>query len=113
MKLSTNRKPEAKSILLIGPPGGGKTTFALQFPKPYLVNCDQNLDGPDRYLKTKHSEFAFGYDDVAFDDNGSPVAPPLRWARMRSKTREAGKNPEVGTIIVDSLTHADEYLLAH
>ena len=48
MQLSTpekNKPREPKSILLIGPPGSGKTTLALQFPKVCVMDCDRNLDG--------------------------------------------------------------------
>jgi hypothetical protein len=111
MKLSTAKAPEAKSILLIGPPGGGKTSFALQFPSPVINDCDRNLDGPMSYLNKRIKDHSFFYETISFDDNLVPVPIATIWDRLRSKVREQLKNPDIKTIIVDSLTHVDEYLV--
>ena len=53
MKSSSDFLPRLpQSFLLIGPPGAGKTTVSLQLPKPFILDCDDNINGPIRYLKT-------------------------------------------------------------
>ena len=52
MKNSSDYKPNLSfGLFLMGPPKAGKTTLALQFPNPYVADCDNNLSGPDEYLK--------------------------------------------------------------
>lgn len=109
MQSSTNRKPSPKHILLLGPPGGGKTTFALSFPSPYIIDCDQNLDGPQLCLTKRNKDFTYHYDTPAEET----IPMHERWEKVMGFLRDAIKSPDVKTIIIDSLTHLDEYLLRH
>lgn len=38
------------SVLLQGKPKSGKTTLALQFPKPWIADADNNMSGTIRYM---------------------------------------------------------------
>jgi len=102
------------SLLLMGPPGGGKTTFALQWPGLWVADCDQNLSGPLRYLKQKGQLPTFSYDRIAFDDNDAPLESfSKQWERLEAKTKEAQRTSSVRTIFIDSLTHVDRILYQH
>jgi GTPase SAR1 family protein len=98
------------SILLIGPPGGGKTTLMLQFPKVHVVNCDDNLVGPDRYLRSVNGELTYTYSTVPYYDDGKSVPIELCYNRLLELLDEA-KASDAETICVDSLTWINEYII--
>lgn len=101
------------SALLIGPPGGGKTTFALQWPGVWVADCDQNLAGPTRLLKTQNIYKPYFLDLIAYDDDNNVITDLAKqWDRLLRKTDEAIKSPEVKTLFLDSLTHIDRILYA-
>jgi adenylate kinase family enzyme len=98
------------SILLIGPPGGGKTTLALQFPEVHIVNCDDNMVGPDRYLRANNGELVYSYSTVPYYDDGKSVPIELCYNRLLELLDEA-KESKAQTIVVDSLTWVNEYII--
>jgi hypothetical protein len=93
------------SILILGRPGSGKTTLALQFPKPFVLDCDQNMKGPARYLAAKFGKLpSFKYDSPLTDKTGAPTSRQTRMNRAQELLNEAIADPEIETIIIDSLT---------
>lgn len=105
---------QAIAALLIGPPGGGKTSFALQWPGLYVADCDQNLAGPMRFLKGQGKYKPFAYDRICYDDDGAPIQKlDKQWERLLIKVDAACKDPAIETIFIDSLTHIDRILYSH
>jgi archaellum biogenesis ATPase FlaH len=99
-------------LLLHGPPKSGKTVLALQFPKPYCLDCDNNLSGPFRWMKQFKPELipCIRYDTVNVFDNGALVPESERWSRVVSLLNSAIKDPEIETIIIDSLSSISDYV---
>lgn len=94
----------------MGPPGGGKTTFALQWPNLWVADCDQNLAGPLRFLKAQGRLPTFSYDSIALDDSNKPLNFVEQWERVEARTTAALTDPNIQTLFIDSLTHVDRIL---
>jgi hypothetical protein len=109
MNPATDYKPEQSfALMLIGPPKAGKTTFALNFPDPYILDCDNNLAGALRYHNHSKNPIKFW-----FDNPGNEPLPEKRWGFCVKALKEAVQHPEVKTIFVDGLTLMAYYLEKH
>lgn len=110
---ATSPKPkQPKSILIVGPPGAGKTVLCLQFPGVYIIDCDQNLDGPERFLRSERKlDLDYRYDTVATDDEGKPVEAFDCFDRIMMLLSKAKAEPTIQTVVVDSLTLINEYII--
>jgi len=105
--------PKSFGLLLVGAPKSGKTSFALQFPRPYIADCDNNIYGPMTYLERQKKNPNFHYDVIDVDDNGREIPVEKRWTRLTECVRAAATHPEIKTIVVDSLSKVSDYLIAH
>ncbi len=133
MKFSTPtspRPPSARSVLLIGPPGGGKTTFLMQFPDLLILDADGNLAGPERFLRygnpanTKQgvkatipiaSNLSYAVENISFydDECTKTVAEKDRFDRLLSILAKIPTDPSYAgfkNIGVDGLTILGEYV---
>lgn len=107
MNTSTDYKPsQSFGLLLVGPPGSGKTTLALNFPGIYLFDADNNLSGPSRYHKDK----PFFY-DIGTVKDGAEIPPFKRYTHMATCLAEAVANPDVEAIAVDSMTNVVDFII--
>lgn len=117
MKTSTPEQPkppEPRSILLIGAPGSRKTTLAMRFSNCikglYIINCDQNLDGPEHQLrKIEKLGFTYGYDNVQKRDDGSMRPFNECFDVILKLCDDARTNPEINLVVLDSLTWVNEF----
>lgn len=120
MKTSTPETPKPASplkILLMGPPGSRKTTLMLQFPDIHVLDCDRNLDGPDRFLRqVRKLPLTYTYDDIRTDDSGNPVDIDQCYNRVCDKLKLFKIQAEYKarkTVGVDSLSHVNEFIIRH
>lgn len=109
---STLKPKDAKCILILGPPGSGKTTLSMQFPDPYFLDCDRNLDGPETYIrKNVNKDLAYAYDNMNTTDAGVELPPWDKFDRLQNKLMEVRKIPEIKTVIVDTMTMVNEFII--
>lgn len=116
-------------ILLQGPPGSRKTTFALQFPDVHAFDCDRNLDGPRKVIMdgikdasgkvivpAVNPNLNFTYDEIRYDDSGASLDIEECYNRLCDKTKLFKTDPLYKarkTILVDSLSHVNEFIIRH
>ena len=113
MKSSSEYTPNLSfGLLLMGAAKSGKTSFALQFPRPFIADCDNNLSGPSEYLKDKGLP-PFFYETINVKEDGSERPIDQRWSKLTEVVKEAVVSTKVETIIVDSLSSITDYLVEH
>jgi hypothetical protein len=111
MKLVSEPTKTPYSILLIGPPGGRKTTLALQFPNVGYVNLDLNESGPTKKLKELGLLQPFFMQTVTLDDDGNKIIDAdARFQRFATGLDLMIAEPKISTIVIDSLTTLDDIL---
>jgi hypothetical protein len=114
MKTSNEQNPrprEKPSILLIGPPGGGKTYLYMSLPGPLEIhNCDNNLDGPETDLKKSGLKPNYDYHDYRFKDDGS-VLPMDEALDVLVKNVTASKDTRSRINVIDSLSIVNEFIV--
>lgn len=94
------------AILIQGSPKTGKTEQACLFPTPCIINCDNNLSGFTRRQKEQNFDHEWYYIDILKDDTGKEVPLEQRWKRLIDACKEAGTNPKIRTIVIDSMSTA-------
>lgn len=99
---------QAFALLLIGPPKAGKTVFAMNFPDPYILDCDNNLAGALRYHNHAAKPFPFW-----FDNPNDEADPAKRWTFCMKALEAAIKVEEIKTIYVNGLSLLGFYLEQH
>lgn len=100
---------ESTALLLLGSPGSGKSTRALEFPGVYVFDADRNLSGPLRFMQKQGKDLStikFDYGDQTSD--GKPVSPFFRWQHMAECLRNAIADPEIKTIVLDGISAIQE-----
>ena len=87
MNITRGKKQTALKVVVYGPEGVGKTTFASQFPGVVFIDTEGS---------TSHM-------DVARTD------PPATWAELIDQVKWFGEHPEkIGTLCIDTLDWAEK-----
>ncbi len=101
----------------MGQPGSRKTTLGLQFPSVHVLDCDNNLDGPENYLRKNGSpNLDYSYDSIRYDDSGVPIEIEECYNRVVDKLKLFTHDPLYKarrTVFLDSLSHVNEFIIRH
>lgn len=123
-KASDTKLGISNSVLILGEPGTGKTLLSTQFPNCFVLNVDNNIEGPIRWLRCNGGKTDFYYGNVMFaeskeelakiglkadvpDPNHLGVIPVPREWRFRwgaYQLLQACASPDIDTVVIDSLT---------
>ena len=107
----TLKKPTYKNLdqltlpvtaLFKGASGTGKTFTACHFPKPVLISFDNNIDGLLSLPSELQKELKII--NVTVDGNGKKIAEADVWNNAMLQVEAVLADPDVQTIIFDSLT---------
>ena len=90
------------SLLLKGVPSTGKTTIAVQFPKPCLINFDKNTACIRKLPKQVQDELLIV--NPFIDESGVRVKPEKIWGNFTKQLEAVVAEPSIKTVIIDSLT---------
>lgn len=109
---SSPKKRDPKAVLLLGPPGGGKSTLMLQFPKIGVEDIDQNLDGPIDFLQRKRP-VEFGIEVPLLDPNGRVLPAKVVWPNIQNRCEDLCREKDLLWIGVDGLTGLNFHIINH
>ncbi|MBO87952.1 MAG: hypothetical protein CMP14_00380 [Rickettsiales bacterium] len=124
------------SLLIQGIHGTGKTTLAAHFPKPYIIDCDDNLCGAMRGLRDKGIKFKWDTPlldsadnrinvvEGSIDKDGKPIPftradgqtqsglkSKCRYIRMMELLSDAFGDPDTETVVLDSCTAVTDMII--
>lgn len=99
----------ALAILVGGDPGDGKSNLLMEFPRPYIIDCEKNL----RNAIERHPGKLFFYDDPEVGDDGNALPLEQCWTRMETLIKANAPKPEVRSIAIDGLGRVSDYLKAY
>lgn len=87
MKITKGKKPGAKKIVLYGPEGIGKSTFASKFPDPVFIDTE----------------------DSTKDMDVARFEKPSSWEMLKSQVRYVIEHPEIcRTLVLDTADWAEQ-----
>lgn len=85
----------------------------LQFPKLIMVDCDLNLDGPEKFLReVKKKDLDYRYVQVMRDEKGEMVAWEKAYDRLLDLLdKEVRPAQDKLTVAIDGLTPINEMII--
>jgi hypothetical protein len=86
-----------------------KTSLAIHAPNPYILDIDNNLASVARQFPT----VPFKYDLISEDEHGAAIEKNKRFAHLERCLALAAADPDISTIIIDSLTTLIEVVIDH
>ena len=112
MTLSDYAASAPPSILLLGPPGTGKTILCAQlFPKSFIIEADNNLRGPVNFMKAHNLPLTAQAGVPHIDKDGKVVPRQGRFKAYAAMGNAALADPNIDTVVNDSLTTISDYVM--
>jgi len=110
-------------VLLMGPPLGGKTVFASQFPQPFFIDLEDGLHSVKAMRRDQGLDFDFDVitiNEQATDDSdfislcGKTFSTASGWVKVKKLCEVlVRKMPQDSTLILDNLSRGYEMLISH
>lgn len=94
-------------LLLLSKPGHRKSSIAAHFPAPGFLDGDQNI----YRLREHYPDKKFKFAQPQYDANGKVLAKADIWPRVITLVDELIADPEVKTIVLDSISALQEPLI--
>lgn len=104
------------SILIVGPPGVGKTVLLTQLPKPYIALTDANPKNAYNFVKRNGWKLDVEFDIPHQKPDGTLIPRSQRYAAWGKCMADAAKavnpdgTPKYETICTDSMTTWRDYV---
>lgn len=115
MKTSTPQAPKKAdpiSLCLQGDHGTGKTSLALCFPEPGVMDLDGNLDGPEAWHRKRGLKLSYVYNQPLLGEDGkAPKSAKGFRDAIFDSLQELIDSPKVRSIVIDSGTKLAESLV--
>lgn len=93
------------SVLILGPPGTGKTTIMAMCGRIHIVELDNNIDGPFRYIAANKLMSQASFDIPLLDKDQKPVIWSKQWQAIKdSIINTCAADPTIEAIGLDSMT---------
>lgn len=114
---SNYRANQSFSLLIQGPPKSRKTSLALHFPNPYVLDADNNMGGTIRWMRRNNlpvDKIRYDVPDIIVDDKGNFVSErPYgdRYQFTAECLKAAAADPTIDTVIVDGLSKINAYII--
>ena len=87
MNITSGRIESAKKVVVYGPEGIGKSTFAAQFPNPLFIDTE----GSTKYMDVRRLD------------------KPTSWEMLRQQIDYVRQNPQIcGTLCIDTIDWAEQ-----
>lgn len=77
MQITRGRKARAQKVVIYGPEGIGKSTFAAQFPEPVFIDTEGSTDNMDVARLDKPTSWAMLKNEIAFIKANSDACKTL------------------------------------
>lgn len=109
---SAQQRPKRRhSLLLLGRPGEGKSTLAFTLPNVYVLECDNNHDGPLNFLESRGIKTSMRY-DVPHIRDGKVLPRGERFLNLVKLINDGiAQWPEMEWIFIDSLSGLIDYMM--
>lgn len=101
MQITRGRKARAQKVVIYGPEGIGKSTFAAQFPDPVFIDTEGSTDNMDVARMDKPTSWAMLKNEIAFIKANSDacktlVIDTIDWAEQLAVTYVCSQHQKNG-----------------
>lgn len=91
LNITRGRVPKAQKVVVYGPEGVGKTSFAAEFPDPLFIDVEGS---------TEHYDVA-------------RTEAPRSWTALLEQVREVKRTRPCGTLVIDTADWAERMCMEH
>jgi hypothetical protein len=77
------------------------------------MDCERNLDGPERFVRSKKADLTYGYEAITYKDVNKGEARPTAdcFDYLLDALHDIKGKPEIRTVVIDNLTMVNEFIV--